>query len=461
MREKNCGKSLKENKRKEMITFGVMLALGLVFYFLPGMWISVEEDSISYLALERREGVMPGYIAFLAFFKALLSEEYFLHGVVIAQSLLALICTFLFVVVLKKQFKLKRWECILLYLGCMFPFAIYLPEVGITHQIMTEGITYAIFYLFFIALLKAVWTLKYRWYLGSMAIAVLLGLIRSQMLFLQAVCLLLFLWITFKRFDGKLVLKLAAGFFILAVGAVLVMGTKIQAMASQFASVIVARGFYEADEEDVELYDDAMMQEIFTKTYKLADENERLHKYAEPGLYMWENLVHDKIKFYASQAVAEYDAEHPGERTRNVEAIFFELGWKELTAHFDRYLYHSLRLMMPSFIATVFFQIKPIYLLCHFIALFIYLFAIIGSAAAGRMGADQKVVEFMAAVVSVLIIMVVVVNLLFMGLQRYVVYGMGIFYCAAYLLCREIVWCIWERRGREWKWLKALIGERT
>ncbi len=303
--------------------------------------------------------------------------------------------------------------------------------------------------------------MKYRWYLGSMAIAVLLGLIRSQMLFLQAVCLLLFLWITFKRFGGKLVLKLAAGFFILAVGAVLVMGTKIQAMASQFASVIVARGFYEADEEDVELYDDAMMQEIFRKTYKLADENERLHKYAEPGLYMWENLVHDKIKFYASQAVAEYDEEHSGERTRNVESIFFELGWKELTAHFGRYLYHSLRLMMPSFIATVFFQIKPIYLLCHFIALFIYLFAIIGSAAAGRMGADRKVVEFMAAVVSVLVIMVVVVNLLFMGLQRYVVYGMGIFYCAAYLLCREIVWCIWERRGKEWKWLKVLIGERT
>ena len=102
MREQNLEETVEKNNRNEMITFGVMLALGLLFYFLPGTWISIEDDSTSYLALERREGVMPGYIAFLAFFKALLSEEYFLHGVVIAQSLLALICTFLFVVVLKK-----------------------------------------------------------------------------------------------------------------------------------------------------------------------------------------------------------------------------------------------------------------------------------------------------------------------------------------------------------------------
>ncbi len=461
VRKQNFKKLPEKGRKSDTITYAIMLALGLIFYFVPGTWIGMEEDSISYLALERREGVLPGYIAFLAFFKVLLSEEYFLHGVVIAQSLLAIGCTYLFVWILKKRFNLKRWECILFYLFSMLPFSIYLPEVGITHQILTEGITYAVFYLYIITVLEAVWTLKYKWYMGSMAIAVLLGLIRSQMLFLQVVCLFVLLWITFKRFGGKLVLKLIAVFFILAVGAVLVMGTKIKMAASQFASVIIARGFYEADEEDVELYDDVMMQEIFRKTYMLADENESLHQYAEPGLYMWEDLVHDDIKFYASQAVKDYYAEHPDAVISNTRGIFFELGFKELMKHFDRYLYHSVRLMIPSFIATVFFQIKPIYLLCHVITFFIYFFAIAGTATIAKLGGDRKVIKLMIVVVSVLVVMVVTVNMLFIGLQRYVVYGMGIFYCAMYLLCREMAWCFCEKSGRKWNLLKAFIGERV
>jgi len=457
----NLRKFSEKDRRRDIITYAIMLAFGLIFYFVPGTWIGMEEDSLSYLALERREGVLPGYIAFLSFFKVLFSEEYFLHGVVIAQSFLAIGCTFLFVWVLKKRFNLKGWECILFYLFSMLPFSIYLPEVGITHQILTEGITYAIFYLFIITVLEAVWTLKYKWYLGSMAVAVLLGLIRSQMLFLQVVCLLVLLWITFKRFGGKLVLKLVAVFFILAVGIVLAMGIKIKAAASQFASVIIARGFYEADEEDVELYDDVMMQEIFRKTYKLADENEALHQYAEPGLYMWEDLVHDDIKFYASQALKDYYAEHPDAEIRNAGDIFFELGFKELMEHFDRYLYHSMRLMMPSFIATVFFQIKPIYFLCHIITFFIYFFAIAGTVTTAKLGGGRKVIELMIVVLSVLVVMVVTVNMLFIGLQRYVVYGMGIFYCALYLLCREMAWCLCERSGKKWHLLKAFIGERV
>lgn len=471
----------------EKWAIAVMLVLGGLFYFVPGKWISLESDSVAYLYARGREGVLPGYPVFLSFLQQLLGEEIFLSGVVIAQSLLAIICTFIFVMVLQKQFGLKGWECILLYLATMLPFSIYLPESGITHQILTEGITYAIFYLYFIMVLKAVWTLKFRWYGGSLILAFLLGLIRSQMLFLQAVCLLLLLWIIWRK-DSKgfwrktamLGTAVIAGSFIAFVSYkfiyaiaiydnqkimeapqeknqekvesaggtmenVYVMRMDQDELPSQFTSLIISRGFFEADREDVDLFEGDMMQDIFLKAYDLADAEGRLYHHVEPGLYMWEKLVYDRMGNFVSEAILSYDMENPGIRDRGYASITQELGLRILFKHIDRYLYHVIRLMIPSFIASVFFQIRPIYLLCHFITLFIYLFAVGGAVWLQKVGGDKKVSDFMLTTVAVLVIMIVILNCVFIGLQRYVVYGMGIFYCALYLQLKEIYCYVWLR----------------
>lgn len=426
-------------RKKDILTYGAMLLIGFTFYFLPGKWISIESDTIAYLSPDGREGVLPGYPAFLAFWKMILGEQYFLHGVVISQSLLAVICTFLFVLVLKKQFKLCGLESIFLYILCTLPFSIYLPEVGITHQIMTEGITYAIFYLFFIAVMKTIWTLQYRWFLVTMIVSILLGLIRSQMFFLQIICLLVLAWMLIKKFGVKKVFGIGICCVAFIVGGILLCWSKLPwNVTLQFDTVLMTRGFYEADEGDVELFEDEVMQDIFKRTYQLADEEKCLHKYASNGLYMWQDLVHDRMKEYAIQAINEYDLSHPGERIQEERSICRELGLKVLLKHFDRYLYHTFRLMIPSFIATVFFQIEKIYLLCHFITLFLYLFSFVISLLVYKKNGDRRVVGLMTVTLCIMIIMVVSVNLLFVGLQRYMVYGMGIFYCCGYLLLREL-----------------------
>lgn len=429
---------MKKEQKKDIFSYGIMLLIGFAFYFLPGKWISIEDDTIAYLDPKGREGVLPGYPAFLAFFKDIFGEQYFLDVVVVVQSILAVICTLLFILVLKEKFKLKRIERIFLYVLCMLPFSIYLPEAGITHQIMTEGITYAIFYIFFITVIKAIWSLEYRWYFGSLCIAVLLGLIRSQMLFLQIICMLILVYISVKRYGKKRVLGIGICIVGLLVGGMIAIWPQIRNMTSQFDSVLVARGFYEADEKDENLYNDDMMKEIFRKTYQLADKDKHRYVYAEPGLYMWQDLVYDRMKNYVSQAIAEYDSEHPGERIVEEKEIYLELGIKELFAHFGRYLYHTVRLMIPSFIASVFFQIKPIYLLCHFIALFLYVMAVWSGIYIYKKGGNYDITKLMITVISIMVIMVVMVNILFIGLQRYVVYGMGIFYCSCYLSMKEI-----------------------
>lgn len=461
-------KLLKEEKLN-YVTLLIMLFLGILFYFIPGEWISIEKDSVAYLNELGREGVLPGYPAFLSFLRFIFKEEYFLDSVVSVQSTLAIVCTMIFVIVLQKQFRLFCWECIFLYAVCMLPFSIYLPRCGITHQIMTEGITYAVFYLFFTAVLQAVWNAKLRWYFASQGFAVLLGLIRSQMIFLQIACVLLFVWIIWRKSKKGAGKKFAGIFAATAVGLFLAIASykiiygivaydmQIQAekmqpaneeinesvnqgqrqATSQFDSLIISRGFFEADKEDEMLFEDEIMKEIFNRAFQRIDEGQHRYVYAKPGLYMWEDLVYDKMAIEIQLAIMDYDKEFPGKRTREAADIMREMGVRLLVEHFGRYTYHAIRLMLPSFIASVFFQIRPIYLLCHFIALFIYLFSFSSCYYAVKTGKNRQVIELMSAVLIFLIIMVVSINLVFIGLQRYVVYGMGIFYCSLYLLLKE------------------------
>lgn len=68
-----------------------------------------------------------------------------------------------------------------------------------------------------------------------------------------------------------------------------------------------------------------------------------------------------------------------------------------------------------------------------------------------------QVAEFTWMTVGYIIIMVVVTNLVFIGLQRYMVYAMGIFYCTLYMEIREVLkeWSkkLFENRS------KRIIGE--
>jgi len=96
--------------------------------------------------------------------------------------------------------------------------------------------------------------------------------------------------------------------------------------------------------------------------------------------------------------------------------------------------------MLPvGFVCTVFFQIEQLYALCHVIALILYLFAIIGSAICIKQRQNREIIDFMLLIVFNNFIFVIITNLVYMGLQRYLIYSFGIFYIALYLVVRELV----------------------
>lgn len=465
---------------KQQIQILVLFVIGLVFYlFLGQEWVVIEKDSRFYLdPTLQNSGVMPFYPLFLFGIRCIFGENLYLDAAVVIQSLFAIICTMTFVLYLQNIFCMKFAETVLCYLFTMLPFSIELPRVWITHEIMTESVAYALFYIYFIFVLQYVFHPKMKWLFTTAGIAVVMGLIRSQLVFLLIVTAIFFACVEFTKDKeskvSKRFIKAVKNLCIGAVGTCVMVffiyqirtcyltyvvpaigrieqeaekdntetqitdsaQTKQQETMSQMTHLIIIRGFYEADEEDVGLFDTPEMQEIFRRVYAATDKLQYRYVYARQDLYMWQDLVKDKIVGVARGEILTYLDENP-DVSLDVSQAVRELGMKVLWKHFGRYLYHTMRLMISGFISSVFFQIGRIYFLCHIVTLLLFVMDIVGMIYCMRNREDKKAAVFALVTVGFIIMMVGITNLVFIGLQRYMVYAMGIFYCSLYLLLKE------------------------
>ncbi len=225
-------------------------------------------------------------------------------------------------------------------------------------------------------------------------------------------------------------------------------------VTSQYTTLIFSRGMYEADEEDVQLFQDEMTRGLYQALYAAADGENQRYIYAQKGLWMWKDIVggigsvgktalFTGIDYYQENWPEVYeDNDFNAIWNRSLQTI----GMGLLKEHFGRFLYHTLMMLPQAFICTVFFQIKPIYLLCHLVTLFLYLsaFALMIWGYANRKASNQCA-EFMALILGSNLVMIFIISLVFFGQQRYLVYNFGIFYMAYYVLLREL----WNCRLRD------------
>lgn len=471
----------RKEKIEKKLTVAIMVALGILFYVICGKeWICIEKDSEFYLNPGGRQGVMPIYPLFLYSIKKICGEKIFLDAVVIIQSALAIVCTMIFSLYVKKRFKLNFFEGVFIYLLTMLPFSIYLPETGITHQIMTEGIAYSFFYIYFLFLMQYVWEKRNKYFILVLVSSIILALTRSQLQFLIVINFFIFIYVEFsKKREEKKHLQLlyfgrALGLggviaicFLLTVGNINSsylrnilpiireeeseeeegIGNNSESVVdknhdfsdepySQYEVLLITRSFYEIDENDVFLFEDKHMQKLFNKIFAALSEAEFTHEFARQDLYMWKDLVKDKLSGVVLSTTYSYIEENP-EIQIDEKKMILEMAFSILIHHFDRYMYHNFRLMVSSTISAVFFQIDRIYLLCHIITAVILLFSIVNIFICSKLKGDKKAVEFMSVTLAFILLMVVIINLLFFGMQRYMVYAMGIFYCALYVNIKE------------------------
>lgn len=221
-------------------------------------------------------------------------------------------------------------------------------------------------------------------------------------------------------------------------------------LTSQYVSLIFSRGMYEADAQDVSLFEDEMLQGLFLRLYEAADAAGQLHSYAGKGLWMWRDIV-GGIGMVGKTCILTpseyYVSEHPevilSDDFSNIRNAHLQtIGFTLIKAHFGRFLYHTMMLLPQAFVSTIFFQIAPIYLLCHLVTLFLYLsaFALMVWAYADKR-ADKRYAEFMAFVLGSNVVLVFIISVVFFGQQRYLVYNFGVFYAAYCLLLQQLWRC--------------------
>lgn len=502
-----------------------VLAL-IAFLFFGGSEYVLFDDSQSYMRIRRVEGVMPIYPFFLLLNQYLFGLERYLNAVVIEQTFFATMCLILFTKVVRDEFDLKYWEAYLVFFLSLLPFTTEMPQFMATQQILTEGLSYSLFYLFMIILLKAVWTKKFTWFAGSVGMVVILAMLRSQLQILFGVCGVIFFYIVCSRkLHGKkayLLIRVIVGVIgclcICFLGIFAISGItakymdtiytnerfflsvmKIQSpeayeeyvlsradgesvssgdsaventqelslenlantkiITSQYVSLIFSRGMYEADREDIVLFEDEVVRGLYEELYEAVDAKGERYAYAKNGLWMWRDIVGGigqvgktclmiPSEYYAANYPELVLSDDFGEM-RNAHLLL--VGATLIRAHFGRFLYHTLMLLPQAFICTIFFQIAPIYLLCHLITLFLYLSAL-ALMVWGYVDkkADNKYAEFMTVVFGSNVVMVVIISLVFFGQQRYLVYNFGIFYIAYYLLLRALWKCHVRERAMRW-----------
>lgn len=521
-----------KGKKAEWIFCGVLFLAAVVLFLIVGSREPVLfDDSRVYLRVERNEGVMPLYPLFVLLNQYIFGDALYLRAVIVEQAVLAAFCLVFLVGTLKREFTLKVRESLIIFCFLLYPYTIEMPAAMMTQTILSEGVSYSLFYLFAAFLMRAIWRKSYGQLAVAAGMVLILALTRSQMQILFGVCGIIFWYIICLRAEQKSkrrvfvrILAGLAGCLVISLAGVMlvsrmsstyqnmitqegrlyyfafylqepeeqierVMNQKKQEAQqessdlepdiaqeipttelvnkgfspSQFVSLVFSRGMYEADPEDVELFEDEVVRGLFQKLYETADAERQLHSYAGNGLWMWKDIVDGVgmigktcLKTPSEYYVESYPEIIMGDDFSDIRNAHLQtIGLTLLQAHFGRFLYHSLRLLPQAFISTVFFQFRPVYFLCHLVTLFLYLsaLALMIWAYVDRK-ADKRYAEIMAFVLGTNVVLVVVISLIFYGQQRYLVYNFGVFYAAYCLLLQHLWRCrikdlLWKRKKRD------------
>jgi len=216
-----------------------------------------------------------------------------------------------------------------------------------------------------------------------------------------------------------------------------------QNSGGQITNALLCRTFYEADEEDINLYKTPMMKHVFSMLYNECNAAGVLHNNVPKGLWSWKNMTNTDIyKIYHDRVIYVYfhnpDFAHeiPDELYYQETKVANIIIATQLIAHPIRFLYRCIRIMIPGFISCVFFNIERIYVLCHIITLLLYVVVGCLSSYLYKRGWRKEAIVSIANLYSCLIF-VGTINLIFLGMQRYFLYQMGTFYCGFYIMIRK------------------------
>lgn len=426
-----------------------------------------------YLSFAHHIETKPLYSLLMEGARRLFGTEKYLYAIAVFQMLLSVVCITIFVCYIKKAMNTGVLFTLAVWLCALAPYIILLPEDVISHSLMTESLTYPLIYIYVIMLLKGIFESKKVYVYLSVAIVILLTLIRGQMLFLLAPSVICFVYIllrdkkintqknTWKKSLLSLLIFLVFVFLCIK-GESLLCSLYERCFfgapkMSYSAQTLVQKAMFCADKEDEALFSDEITKEIFSETYERIMDAESNYRFMSHKLTDWKHTTGSfgTVSYTLGDVVSEValseniDISNRFEKEAITLKYSDELSKKLIMKHPGRFLYVSLSMMPAGFVSTVLFHKESIYGLIHMLTLIFYLVLGILSVWLYKRQNSKRASELAWLAIAISVINVVSANLIHMGLQRYMSYTLGINWTAMCLVIMEIYQIIKEKRKND------------
>lgn len=292
-----------------------LLLICTLFYggLLLTMGVGIYDDSYQYMDMHiHRE---PGYCLFLWALRGIFGEASLIAAAVL-QNLLAILVTTVVVDYFSREFALSRLETGLLLILHFIPHLLTpvfsVERVVLGNGIMSEGLCYPLFQLFFLYLYRMVVSRRTGDIVIGAGLAFFLAMIRSQ--FMAALLLWLVILVVQAVMDRRY--RKLLMFLMVTLGLFLARGYATKAynyvfnegyfIGNTYGGVnTLANVLYASDREDGEKIEDEMHREIFYRMYDRMAEQKWNRERAGEGLLarvIFLEEQHDNIKFLAVES---------------------------------------------------------------------------------------------------------------------------------------------------------------
>lgn len=471
----NKQKKIKSISHKTVFEIMILFILGVLFllFFSREKGFFLQNDSANYINMMNYSGIMPLYPLFLDTVRNIFGESDFLYAVVIIQTIFAVLATLDLLWYIKKHFQLETFSTYVCYLALLLLFEIDYVYAGMTHQIITEGLAYPLFYIYFKYLLKSIWESNDRNSVIHFLLACITSLIRSQMKMLLIISAVIYFYACVR--DGFLEKKnrfyclrgILGAMLIIAFGLSLIsvadktcrkimyyQPTEMSADGSitkpsivsnegQAAGALEFKILYLADEEDRELFENKDIKTIYDIGYRALDEEKKRYVYAEDGYFKWRSMLACSATSQTmDKAYQAYASEHP-EWEKNLSVSYGEaknIITKELLKkHWVHYIENTGVYFIHGLMCSVCFENDEHYNWCYAVMVLAYIgIAIVSMVVACRRNTNKETIELTLITVCVSLLLILMVSTVLFTIRRYVSYSIGMFYLSGYLMVREI-----------------------
>lgn len=453
---------MKELLKKNYDHILLVIITGIILFSYGDFAPVFLNDSLGYMKMDIIRS--PFYPSFLALFRKLFGEDSYLNHVIIFQTLLACIAIGLFSRVLRKNFAYPPAVSFVLYPFMLYPYMIegIRPDgVIYTRAILTEGLSYSLFYFYFCLFLTAFFAADQKKKLIALFLLYVmsgfLALLRGQMQICLIISVLLTLYLLWEnRADKTMRIKMTGILFsgIIAAMAVIKILTYAytvtvfgDSVKPEFTNTSYMINFlYVSDDEDKQLFADSEYAEFINRVFD--DWEASGFSYDHKGEGWIENSVHLMdanlyLKLHAYIPMAEEYFGGLGFNEVQTYQTYEKIAGEMLPAlakrHFGKWFHGFLALFITGIPDMVFFEFVKLRGLCYVISFALLIAAFGFSVLRLRQEYSSTAARLVIAVMIMMLGNLAACCLVIGPTFRYLAYFWGLFYISGFLLLLEFL----------------------